>query len=104
MLENNPPTGPEALAWVQRYLPQVLAADGRQPSDWYQARRLSSIACQQLRQHYGSGPASPEAAMVLLTLERLDTRLQDPAGKRNWPFAQVQLGRIMPLVERLLAA
>lgn len=104
MPENNLPTGPDALAWVQQHLPQVLAADGRHPAAWYQARRLSSIARQQLRRHFGSGPASPEAATVLLTLERLETRLQQPTTHQNWPFAQTQLGRIMPLVARLLAA
>lgn len=104
MPENNLFSGPEALAWVQQHLRQVLAADGQQPTDWQRARRLSGIARQMLRQHYGSGPASPEAEMVLLALQRLDTRLQNPASEKNWPFAQTQLGRIMPLVERLLAA
>lgn len=104
MLENNLPTGPEALAWVQLHLPQVLAADGHQPNDWYQARCLSSIARQQLWSHFGSGPASGEAETVLLTLEHLDSRLRRPTSHHNWPFAQTQLSRIMPLVERLLAA
>jgi hypothetical protein len=97
-------SGPDTLLWVQQHLPQVLAATGQQPTDWQRARRLSGIARRQLQQHYGSGPASPAADMVLLSLERLDTRLQHPASAQCWPFAQQQLGRIMPLVERLLAA
>ena len=104
MSENNSPTGPEALAWVQQHLPQVLAASGQRPTDWDQARRLSLIARQQLRRYFGSGPAAGEAATVLLTLEHLDDRLLRPTAQQNWPFAQTQLGRIMPLVERLLAA
>ena len=100
------PTSSDALHLVQQHLPQVLSATGQHPTDWDQARLLSGIARQQLRRHYFTGdvPAPPEAETVLLNLSKVDVRLHLPATGRNWLFAQQQLGRIMPLVERLLAA
>ena len=106
MLENNLPTGSEALALVHQYLPRVLAANGQQADDWHLARLLSRIARQQLQHHYfrGTAPAPLEAETVLITLERLDERLLTPDPDQTWPFAQMQLRRIMPLVQRILAA
>ena len=98
------PTGPEALAFVHRYLPQVLRADERQPAARQQARQLGRIARQQLQRHYGSTPALLEARTVLDVLEQVETRLQSPPAAKDWLYARTQLGRVMPLVERLLAA
>ena len=100
------PTGSEALHLVQQHLPQVLAATGQRPTDWDQARLLSGIARQQLRRHYYSGaaPVPAEAELVLRHLSKVDVRLLPPSTTRNWRFAQLQLRRIMPLVQRLLVA
>ena len=106
MLENNSLPGRQALALVREHLPQVLAATGRQPADWQQALLLSRLARHQFQQYYfnGAAPAPPEAGVVVMALHRLEARLQDPARRTDWPLTQTQLRRIMPLVERLLAA